>query len=277
MSSHEAPSPDLAVSEDVAGPRAILRVPDVLIALGEAAGGASLAELATQLSVPKTSLHRLLRTLENGGFLVHADGRFRLGPASFRMATIISRAAPAASFPASARPVLEWLAQETGETVMLGVLASDDSEIIYVDVIDSRAPVRFSVPVGDRRPLYSAASGKAVLAYLSPDRLKAYLGRTRFTRFTPMTSVAADLPALLDEIRAEAVAFDLGGMVIGASAVASPIFAADGAIAGSVSVAGPTDRIEEGRDRLAALVREAAARIASAIGFSGPYPHPEKD
>src|SRR5437868_4471415 len=95
---------------DEAGPRAILRVPEVLSALASKRAGSSLAELSQQLNVPKTSLHRLLRTLERGGYLVHQTGVYSLGPTSFRLANLIGQAAPSTVFPACARPVLEWLA-----------------------------------------------------------------------------------------------------------------------------------------------------------------------
>lgn len=255
-------------SAQAPGPRAILRVPDVLIALASKRGGSSLAELSSQLEVPKTSLHRLLRTLERGGYLAHASGAYTLGPAAFHLANLVAKAAPSTAFPACARPVLDWLAHETRETVMLGVLSDSKNEIVYVDVIDSAAAVRFTVPSGDRRPLYSAASGKAVLAFLPPDVQRAYLARAKFARFTPHTTGKAELPRLLREIQTKVVAFDRGGKVEGASGIASPIFDGDGSVFASVSVAGPADRIEAHRAQIESNVRAAGERISRVLGCS---------
>lgn len=255
-----------------AGPRAILRVPEVLMALASTPGGRSLAELAPTLSVPKTSLHRLLRTLERGGYLTSQGGVYRLGPTSFQLASLIGRSAPSTALPASARPTLEKLAQETQETVMLGVLSGEEPEILYVDVIDSAAPIRFTLTIGDRRPLYCAASGKAILAFLPEDRQRVYLDRADFIAFTPQTSGKQDMPALLREIGTSAVAFDNGGKVTGAAGLASPIFDRTGEAIASISVAGPSERIEANRARLEPLVRSAGDRISRLIGYGDGYP-----
>lgn len=257
---------------DADGPRAILRVPEALMAIAGRSDGISLAELAPRLGVPKTSLHRLLRTLERGGYVASQGGLFRLGPASFQLASLIGRSAPASAFPACARPTLEWLAHETRETIMLGVLSGSPPEILYVDVIDSHEPVRFTVPVGDLRPLYCAASGKAALAFLPAQDQMDYLARTAFTAFTPDTTRKDEMPALLQAIREGGVAFDHSGRVSDASGMASPIFDGDGKAFGSISVAGPTERMEANRARLAPLVLSAGETISRLLGFAGDYP-----
>jgi DNA-binding IclR family transcriptional regulator len=258
--------------DETAGPRAILRVPDVLLALAAQRDGSSLAELSAQLEVPKTSLHRLLRTLERGGYLTHQSGLYLLGPASFHLASLVGKAAPANAFPASARPMLEWLAHETQETVMLGVLSDQQTEIIYVDVIVSDASVRFALSIGDRRPLYCAASGKAALAFFPPEAQRAYLARAEFTRFTPHTTGKKELPGLLRKIQETAIAFDRGGKVAGASGIASPIFDRNGQVFAAVSVAGPTDRIDANRLQIEPLARNAGERISRVLGYSAAYP-----
>ena len=255
-----------------AGPRAVLRVLDVLMAIASRPGGCSLAELAPRLDVPKTSLHRLLRTLESGGYLTVQSGSYKLGPAAFHLASVIGSSAPSTAFPACARPVLEWLAHESRDTVMLGVLIEDEHEILYIDVIDSEASVRFSVPAGDRRPLYTAASGKAVLAFMEPAAQQTYLNTTDFRQFTPFTTGRDELADELREFRNSAVAFDSNGREVGASALASPIFDSGGKVFASVSVAGPTDRIVANREPLSSLVRSAGERISRLLGFGGAYP-----
>ncbi len=256
---------------DPGGPRAVLRVPDILLAVA-ARGSASLAELCQVLAVPKTSLHRLLRTLESGEYLVSRGGRYGLGPTAFHLAQVIAGAAPQLSFPASARPVLEGLAEATGETVMLGRLADGGDEVVYVDVIDSTAPVRFTVGIGDRRPLYSAASGKAVLAFLPEARRQAYLDRCEFVPFTPLTVRREALPEQLRDAAARAVAIDDGGKVMGAAGIASPVFGADGRVFAAVSAAGPAERMLAARGAVEREVFRAGQRISRIVGYVGPYP-----
>lgn len=261
-------------SQAASGPRAVLRVPDVLMAVAAAPGGASLAELAPRLGVPKTSLHRLLRTLEHGGYLTSAGPVYRLGPASFQLAGLIRSAEPSTSFPACARPVLEELARTSEETVMLGILAGEAPDMFYADVIESAAPIRFTLAIGDRRPLYCAASGKAALAFMPLQTQADYLARTEFAVFTPTTSRKSDMPALLQAIARSGIAFDDGGKVAGASGIASPVFGRQGEVLGAVSVAGPSERIAAQRRRLEPLVKAAGEQISRLCGFGEAYPPP---
>lgn len=261
-----------AVHRDATGPRAILRVPQVLLALAVSRGGRSLAQLSVELEVPKTSLHRILRTLVRSGYLSCQSGVFELGAASLHLATLITKAAPPDAFPACARPTLEWLAAASHETVLLGVLSDARSEIVYVDVLDSDASVRFTIPVGDRRPLYSAASGQAVLAFMPPEIQRAYLTHTKFTRFTPHTMTRASMPRALRDIQKDAVAFDRGGRVAGATGIASPIFDRDGNVFASVSAAGPAERMDTHRRKIEKLVRDAGERISRVLGYRAAYP-----
>jgi hypothetical protein len=146
---------DMMERKAEAGPRAILRVTEVLMAVATKRGGGSLAELSQRLKLPKTSLHRILRTLEQGGFLVEQSGSYQPGPESFRLADQLRAVSPAATFPACARPEIERLATETGETVTLGVMAEGGAEIVYVDVIESEAALRYALRIGSRRPIYA--------------------------------------------------------------------------------------------------------------------------
>lgn len=257
-----------------AGPRAILRVPEVLIAVATRRGGASLAELGQVLGLPKTSLHRLLRTLEHGGYLVREGGRYAPGPESFRLGRLLGQAATSDDFPASARPVLESLARESGETVMLTVLSDRGHEIVYVDVIESEAPLRFTLRPGNRRPLYAVASGKVMLAFLPAEAQADYLAQAEFVRFTADTTRREEMPQVLQAARESAVVFDQNGIVDGAAGIASAAFDAEGRVFCSVSVAGPTDRVRAHRTALEAQVLAAGERISRVLGYDGVYPPP---
>lgn len=258
-------------SED-AGPRAILRVPEVLMAIAGSSAGIAMGELAQDLKLPKTSLHRLLRTLEHGGFVVRAGGLYRPGPESFRLAAALGQAAPAAQFPACARPVLEALAEETGETVMLSVISDKQAESIYLEVIESLSPLRFAMRAGNRRPLFSVASGKAMLAFQSAEHQQRYLDQTQFFEFTQETTRKDEMPALLRRTRQSGVAYDRNGIVDGASGVASPVFNQESEAFCSVSIAGPTERMDARRGALEQLVLDAGQRISRILGYTGPYP-----
>lgn len=254
------------------GARAILRVLAVLTELAADSQGMTLAELTVRLDLPKASLFRILQTLRNAGYLLQEGNAFRLGAASIALARMIDQTALPSPFPACVRPVLEWLAEETGETVMLAKLPEGDVEVVYVDVIESSKPIRFAVNKGDRRPLYCAASGKAALAFLPPDSQQRYLKEQEFTRFTVHTADKASLARELENIHSSRLAFDSGGRIEGASGIASPVFNEHGKLLAAVSVAGPTDRIEGARDRIAGLVLRAAERASRIMGFREDFP-----
>jgi DNA-binding IclR family transcriptional regulator len=254
------------------GPRAILRVPEVLMAVAAAGGGIGMAELAQDLKLPKTSLHRLLRTLEHGGFVVRAAGLYRPGPESFRLAAALAQAAPSAQFPACARPVLEVLAEETGETVMLSVVSDKLTESVYLEVIESASPLRFAMRAGNRRPLFAVASGKAILAFLPAGQQQRYLDQVDFLEFTVETTRKDEMPALLRRVRETGVVYDRNGIVDGASGVASPVFDQHGEAFSAVSIAGPTERMDARRSEFERLVLDAGQRISRVLGYTGPYP-----
>ena len=255
-----------------ANPRAVLRVPEVLIAVAAAPGGAHLTDLVQELNLPKTSLHRILRTLEAGAYLVRDGQSYRPGPESFRLARLLGAANPVAAFPACARSHMEWLADETGETVMLSELSESGTESVYLEVIESSAPLRFAMRPGHRRPLYSVASGKAILAFQSGAVQARYVDQAEFIAFTPETTTRENMRAVLAQVAVDGVVLDRNGMIEGASAIASPLFDADGQVVAAISVAGPTERIENHRARIADLVRQAGERISRRLGLLGAYP-----
>ncbi len=257
--------------EDI-GPRAVLRAFEVLTELARQREERSLAELCVDLKQPKTSLFRLLHTLERAGYVVQHDDGWTLGEESFRFSAHLEQARPPSDFPACARPVLERLTRETGETATLGILSNSGTEMVYADVIESPSPLRFTVRAGNRRPLYSVAAGKALLAFAAPDVQEEYIRNTEFFPFTAETTRREQMPEALRAARQNGIVIDRNGIVDCASAIASPAFDRDGQILCAISVAGPTDRIDANRGRIEDLVREAGERLSRTLGYRAAYP-----
>ena len=255
------------------GPRSVLRVMDILQALSAEPEGLTLAKLSDRLHLPKTSVFSLMRALEGGRYVRSHDGRYTLGDQALKLGASLGQAR---SFPKSARPVLELLATETGETILLGVLSEEGHEISYVDVIESEKPLRFAVRVGNRRPLYCTAAGKAMLAFLPKAFQTKYLAQTKFVKFTYDTSSKEELVALFPEIRRRGVIADANGIIDGATGIASPCFDEAGLVSCSVSIAGPTARMMATRGRIEQLALRAAEQISQILGYRGPYPPAER-
>ncbi|MEN3383545.1 MAG: IclR family transcriptional regulator, regulon repressor [Hyphomicrobiales bacterium] len=260
-------------AERAFGPRSVLRVMDILQALSTEPEGLTLAKLSEQLQLPKTSVFSLLKALEGGHYVRGHDGRYTLGAQALKLGASLGQAR---SFPKSVRPVLEWLAAETGETILLGVLSEEGHEISYVDVIESEKPLRFAVQVGNRRPLYCTAAGKAMLAFLPKSVQTKYLAQTKFVKFTYDTSSKEELIALFPEIRRRGVVVDANGIIDGATGIASACFDETGHASCSVTIAGPTARMLATRAHIEQLTLKAAEQISQILGFRGPYPPPER-
>jgi len=261
--------PDDANGAEQAGPRSALRVMDILLAVATEPEGLSLAKISDRLKLPKTSVFSLLRALESGGYLRNHDGRYTLGDQAHKLGASLGQAR---SFPKCARPVLEWLARETEETILLGVLSEEGHEISYVDVIESEKPLRFAVRVGNRRPLYCTAAGKAMLAFSPKSFQTKYLAQTKFVKFTYDTSTKDELIAMFPEIRRRGVVFDANGIIDGATGIASPCFDEAGLVTCSITIAGPTSRLLETRERIEQLTLQGAEQLSEILGYRGVYP-----
>jgi IclR family transcriptional regulator, acetate operon repressor len=211
---------------EVTGPRSLTRVLGLFDVLAKTKDGLTLAELNMALRSPKSSLLNLLRPLVADGYLNYENGRYRLGAAIFRLAGSI---VAVWNFSSAFRPYLEELALRSQESVYMGVLDRAGKNITYVDAIESPQSVRFTVPVGAVRPLYSTAAGRVLLAYVEPAWREEYLSSTKLQAFTPKTIKSRTaLREELERIRQTGVSVSLGEMFAESAAISSPIFGSDG-------------------------------------------------
>ncbi|HVW44797.1 MAG TPA: IclR family transcriptional regulator [Amycolatopsis sp.] len=153
--------------------RAVDRVCAILDLLQQSVDGISLNTVVEVTGMPKSSAYRYLWTLEQHRYVERDEetGLCRLGLGFLGM-----QSRHLELLRECARPWLEKLRDDFGETANLGVLDSD--RIIYVDIIESRRGVRLAASRGDRDPLHSTALGKAIAAHMSEDRVRDVLGRS---------------------------------------------------------------------------------------------------
>ena len=221
----------------------------------------SLAELTLALKIPKTSLANLLRPLVAMGYLNFKSGGFQLGSSMFRLAGSIMSVW---NFSDVMRPFLEELAARSGESVYLGVMDRAGKVITYVDAVDSPHSLRYSVPVGAVRPLYCTGAGRVLLAYEDQEWQDHYISTTELEARTARTvSTGKRLREELEQVRKTRISVSIGEMFAEASAIAAPIFAADGKIAAAIAVDGPTERIAHRIDELCPIIADVAARASS--------------
>lgn len=249
-----------------AGPRSVGRVVRLLDCLAAAPQGASLAALAEAMGAPKTTLLGLLRGLAAAGCAVQGEGTWRLGPEAFGLARAIL-AGEGEGFGQAGRAALETLAEDTGETAMLAVLAPDRRAMVYTDKVESRTALRFAATVGDRRPIHCTASGRVMLAFLPPPWPEAYLRGARLPALT--RSSVTDRRALrriLAEVREQGHAVTLGEATEGVAGIAAPVFAASGEVVAAIVLAGPLARVQPRLAGLARRVRQAGRDLSRRLG-----------
>lgn len=251
--------------EPRSGPQSVGRIIAILEAVSAIRSGATLSELARHTDAPKTSLVGLLQGLTDEGCLLRDQaGRYRLGP---RLRSLALRAAAGEDLALLARPALANLVEATGETAVLGCLAPEGDMAVYLDRIESHNSIRYAVAVGERRELYCTAMGKVLLAHFPPVRLQAYLKATRRVKFTATTLIsAAALSAEMGKIRRTGIAHSNEERVTGACAMASPIYTADGSVAGALLVAGPTHRMRAAAAKNERALRQAASTCTQLAG-----------
>ena len=256
-----------ASGEQRGGPRSVARVLDLVARLAAAPEGVTLAALSAATGAPKTSLLGLLRGLAAEGYATQRDARWRLGPEALGLARAILAAAGDGDLVTTARPALERLAGDAGETAMLAILAPDGRAMIYADKVESRTALRFAATVGDARPIHCTASGRVMLAFRPPPWPAEFL---RGARLTPHSAASVTdrraLRRIVAETRAQGFAVTLGEATEGVAGIAAPVFDARGGVVAAIVLAGPIARVTPRLAALAARVRAAASQISGRLG-----------
>ncbi len=239
------------------------RTLDVLEALAARRTPTGISELSLAVGLHVSTVHRLLATLVDRGY-VRQDpetSRYHLGARIFALA---SAADIHLDLRLVARPFLERLMRVAGETANLVTPSRDD--VVYVDQVASLHLVKMFTQPGMRAPLYCTGSGKVFLAFHDESDFRL---ETPFRRFTAKTvQTPAALQQQLRTIRRDGYAIDDEEMEEGVRCLAVPVFDRRGENVGALSISGPTTRMT--RERVKAIsgpVREVALEFSRALGY----------
>ncbi len=220
------------------------------------------SELLESSPYPKATLYRLVQTLTKQGMLAHDPERGTYTP-GMRLVRLAHAAWRQSSLAPVARPHVDALAREVGETVHLAQL--DFGQVLYVDKRNAREPVEMFSQAGKVGPAYCTGLGKAMLAFLPEAELKTALAQQSYHRYTETTlTSAAALQAELKAIRARGFAFDREEHEPGIICVALPILSAGGRVLGALSVTSTTGRTSlKALEALVPRTKSAAASISA--------------
>lgn len=249
-------------------PQSVTRVIRLLETLCVSGTPVTLADLSRRLDTPKSSLAALLRGLADEDLVTVADGAWRLGPGAFGLGSALMEARRRLQSSDLIREGMRRLCERTGETVLLAVGDTQGDMVTYVDLIESRNVVRYSVSIGDRRPYYATAGGRALLATCSPEAVRSYLKRAAPAPLCRTTEIDAQaLEQAIDRARLEGFAQTVDQAAEGVTGTASVVRDAAGSVVGALVVAAPSVRSQ---GRLAELSRDVvneAAAISRSLGF----------
>ena len=156
----------------------------------------SLQGLAEETDIPKPTLHRMLQQLESAG-LLERSGDGRQYGTGVRLRKLAESLLLNDTFHGARHGVLRALVNEVGESCNLTALSG--SEVMYLDRVETPAPLRFYLHSGSRVPVHCSASGKLFLAGMTPSQRQRLLAHAPLEAFTPKT--LTDLDALEEEIK----------------------------------------------------------------------------
>jgi IclR family transcriptional regulator, KDG regulon repressor len=247
---------------EAAGDGTVGKALDVLDRVAQVGRPVRFSELLADGSYPKATLYRFLQTLTHQGMLAYDADRqtYTLG---VRLVRLAHAAWAQSSIAPLARPYIDRLSAEVGETIHLAQL--DLGQVLYVDKRNAQRPVEMFSQAGKVGPAYCTGVGKAMMAFLPDEMLQRALERQSFHRFTPQTLDTRErLLAELDVIRHRGFAFDREEHEPGIICIALPILTRGGRVMGALSVTSTTARTTlDALAMLAPKVSETAALIAA--------------
>ncbi|HET8792146.1 MAG TPA: IclR family transcriptional regulator [Modicisalibacter sp.] len=222
----------------------------------------TLQGLVEETGLPKPTLHRMLQQLEAAGML-QRDGDNRQYGTGVRLRRLAERLLMNNTVHGARHGVLSQLVEEIGESCNITALSGN--EVLYLDRVETTAPLRFYLHPGSRVPVHSSASGKLFLAQMSPAQRKRLLEHGPLKRFTPNTLIdLADLETEIERVRRDGYAFDDEEFLPGLLCIAVLVPSAKGRSNLGIAIQAPTMRLttDKALQFLPAL-RRAAEAIAA--------------
>ena len=225
---------------NAAAPGTVGKALDVLDCVAAFGRPVKFAEILAESPHPKATLYRLIQTLTAQGMLAHDSqtGYYSLG---LRLVKLAHSAWKQATLVSVARPYVDVLAGRVGETIHLAQMES--GQVLFVDKHKMSDRFETLAQTGMVAPAYCTGVGKAILAFMAPERLDRAMKQQLFLTYTPAThSSPESLLAELTQIRAEGVAFDREEHETGIISIAAPIVTKGGRVIGAISIATSTTR-----------------------------------
>jgi DNA-binding IclR family transcriptional regulator len=218
---------------------------------------ATLAEIADHFGWPRSSTFNLLATLSEKGYLYEPRRRGGYYPTP-RWLTLARRVSEVEPLPPWTHALISELSAETGETA--SIVAPSGTWAVFIDVVESQAPIRYFATIGHRVPIHAAASGRALLLQFSKEERDALYRKIEFKQYGPSTPISiAAVEAELRHSVERGYCQSFGDYSRDLAGAAIPLPIGDRRL--SVVVAGPEFRIGPKVPDVAALIARTVERL----------------
>lgn len=219
--------------------------------------------ISSRLSISKNKAYRLISTLENKGFIEKDElsGAYRIGLMFIALSQKILKNIAIIDH---AHPVIEQLANKHDEAVYMTVLKGE--EVVFIDMVDCKQPVRAASMIGKRLPFFNNAAGKLIKALETNDPEQLFKRRGRNAKKMDFSSLISEMM----EIRKNGVAIDHGGLGDGVITVAVAVRDYAGKIVGALTMLGPSFRLfsERLENELIPSLLEGAESLSARFGYA---------
>lgn len=218
---------------------------------------ATLAEISDHFGWPRSSTFNLLATLSEKGYLYEPRrrGGYYPTPRWLTLARMVSDVEP---LPPWTHALISELSAETGETA--SIVAPSGTWAVFIDVVESQAPIRYFATIGHRVPIHAAASGRALLLQFSKEERDALYRKIEFKQYGPTTPISiAAVEAELRHSIERGYCQSYGDYSRDLAGAAIPLPIGDRRL--SVVVAGPEFRIGSKVPDVAALIARTVERL----------------
>jgi len=257
----EDKSPD--AGDKSGGSTVVLRALQLIETVAASDRPLALPELCALLDLPKATTHRLCQQLERIGYVVREPGgrRFTPGARLLRVGFNAMRS----GLTAERHHILAALVDAIGETCNFTTLARH--EVLYLDRVEARWPLRLHFDIGSRVPIHCTASGKILLAAMKAPERKRIIDAVGLPAYTPHTITnRAAFEAELSQIHQQGYSLDREEFLLGMAAIAVPVLGLDGTAIAAVACHAPSVRFsaEEAKKHLPQL-RQAARKLSETL------------
>lgn len=225
--------------------------------------GRTLTEICAETGLPKATAFRLLKTLEQRGYLTldSLTNRYCLGPSMMKAGYLMASHSDLVRF---ARPFLDMLVGETSETAVLTTWSNECT--VTLDYALTPLPFKPYVRVGQPLTDLHNAHTQVYLAFLPSQERTLIIARTVETGIDGQPIQPAALERRLDKVRLEGVAYDLEERMQGVCAIAAPAFDAHGGVKATLGIIAPSERFKAAIGSYAIPLKEAARSLSAQLG-----------